>query len=107
MFFKSTLYTVIPELEEIDAKLGLLSFPKFPLDYSNVYSRFETAKSNVILNGGDMESFYLGPDAFVYIRFLEEYVARSNTSNVEVTSLFEQKINLLEAAYSNLTSNNN
>jgi len=105
---KYHLYPVVPELEEIDIQIGTANRMSENIEFSNLRSNFQTQLSNVISSGGDLEKFYTSPLTRGYINFLEDSIMFSNSATGETLSnLVQQKISLLEAAYSNLTSNNN
>jgi hypothetical protein len=101
IFRKPFLYSVIPELEQIDLKIGIRSLRD--LNFSNIQAHFQTELSNVTANGGDLLEFYTGFTAMMYISSLETGIINSNAaSGTDLSNLFAQKISLLEAAYSNI-----
>jgi hypothetical protein len=105
---KYHLYPVVPELEEIDIQIGSVNRMFKNMEFSNIQSAFQTELSNVISSGGDLEKFYTSFITRGYINFLEDSIMFSNSATGEsLTNLVQQKISLLESAYSNLTSNNN
>jgi hypothetical protein len=97
------LYTVVPELENIDIQIGANKM--FIDNFSNIQSDFQTQLSNC----EDITSFYTTSQiSKIYVMALEEKIISANCASGETLSnLMQQKITLLEAAYSNLTSNNN
>ena len=101
IFRKPFLYSVIPELEQIDLKIGLRTPNN--IDFSNIPARFQTELSNVTANGGDLSEFYMGITTMLYINHLEATIINSNAaSGTELSNLFSQKISLLEAVYSKI-----
>lgn len=96
------LYAVIPELEHIDIRIGANTM--FSDKFSNIQSDFQTQLSNCT----DITSFYTSQISKIYVMALEEKIISANCASGEsLSNLVQQKITLLEAAYSNLTSNNN
>jgi len=97
------LYSAIPELESIDTQIGMSKM--LSGNFSNIQSDFQTQLSNCV----DITSFYTTSQiSKVYIMALEEKIMMANCASGEtLSSLIQKKISLLEAAYSNLTSNNN
>ena len=101
------LYSVVPELEAIDVQIGQTNKFHSP-NFSVIQSNFNIELSNIVARGEDTSSFYLGALPRRYMDALEELIIESNcASGTTLSNLIQQKISLLEAAYSNLTSNNN
>jgi hypothetical protein len=101
IFRKGLLYSVIPELEQIDLNIGTRQHRN--LDFSNVQTNFRTELSNVTANGGDLSDFYKSWPATMYINSLEAGIINSNAlTGTDLSNVFAQKISLLEAAYSNI-----
>jgi hypothetical protein len=105
VYRKPHLYSVVPELEDIDVRLGLMK-PRIPDEnFSNVLSEYQAELANC----SNIVSFYTeSREPISYIMALEHQIMFANSAAGEsLSNLIQQKIALLEAAYSNLISNNN
>jgi hypothetical protein len=101
------LYSAIPELQSIDTQIGFNTAYAVQ-NFSNIHSNFQSQLSNLSSNNEEVTNFYTGRVSTLYINALEEKIMMANCATGEtLTDLIKQKITLLEAAYSNLTSNNN
>jgi len=104
---KIHLYSAVPELESIDTQIGF-NTAYLVQNFSNIHSDFQSQLSNLSSNSEEVTNFYTGRLSTLYINALEEKIMMANCATGEtLTDLIKQKITLLEAAYSNLTSNNN
>jgi hypothetical protein len=104
IFRKPLLYPVIPELEQIDLKIGIRPYRQWA--FSNVQANFQTELSNVTANGGDLSEFYTSFTAMMYINGLEAGIINSTAvTGTDLSNIIAQKISLLEAAYSNIVPN--
>jgi hypothetical protein len=104
---KIHLYSVVPGLESIDNQIGFVH-GVFIQNFSNICSDFQSQLSNLSSNSEEVTNFYTGRLSTMYINALEDSIMFSNSATGEtLTNLVQRKISLLEAAYSNLTSNNN
>ena len=103
IFRKPLLYSVIPELEEIDLKILAFRRGFHQTDFSNIQANFQTELSNVTSNGGDLLEFYTSFPSSAYINSLEMGITNSNAlTETDLSNIIAQKISLLEAAYSNI-----
>jgi hypothetical protein len=101
IYRKAHLYSVIPELEQIDIQIGV--YPRISKDISDIRAQFQMELSNVTANGGDLSEFYTSFTSMMYLSSLENAIINSNTvSEMDLSNVFQQKITLLEAAYSNI-----
>jgi len=101
------LYSAVPGLEGIDTQIGF-NTSYLVQNFCNIHSDFQNQLSNLSSNSEEVTNFYTGRVSTMYIHTLEEKIMMANCATGEtLTDLIKQKITLLEAAYSNLTSNNN
>ena len=93
---KAYLYSLIPELESIDMQIGI--YPRRSFDISALQSAYQAELASP-------EALALGLATFKYIQVMEEEIMKSQCANVSALSeLLQQKVTLLESAYSNVSS---
>lgn len=92
----SLLYSKIPELEQIDLDIGSMYSIQVDDTTSNEYTQ-------TLSNCGSFSNLFTQNKFIVsrYILFLESSIM-SSKSKPDVINLIEQKVRLLESAYSNL-----
>ena len=101
------LYSAVPGLEGIDTQIGFNTAYAVH-NFSNIHSDFQSQLSNLSSNSEEVTNFYTSRLSTLYINALEERIMLANCATGEtLANLVQQKISLLESAYSNLTSNNN
>lgn len=103
IFRKPFLYSIIPELEQIDLNMRFYNYNNS--EFSNIQAQFQTELSNVTVNNGDLLEFYTSFSTMMYINALEATIINSNAATgTDLLNLFVKKISLLEDAVSLLSS---
>jgi len=107
LYRKIGFYNAFPDIKEIDCKIGSLFAKTGPhIDDPSIIDIYK----NEVSKFSSIEEMYKNINSNIilcrYVNFLTAKIDSSlNTaSNTEAFSLLEQKINILESAYSNLVA---
>ena len=108
--FGEALYSAVPELKEIDFKIGNL-IEILQIKEANISQQSIDTYKQVKSNCNSIEELYdnqNGPVVGQYVFFLKNSILEKslnmNINKTELFSLFDQKIQVLENAYSNLVA---
>jgi hypothetical protein len=99
MAFRQQLYSILPELQEIDRNIG-------PVMLQSNIDTIKAQYSSELINSASFDDLFIkNPNiVFNYVSVLENQlmIAKMPDRNSNVASLVTQKISILESAYSNL-----